>query len=128
MTNFLRFIYSTFFVMFALGVSSQTRDGEERLNILHVGHHGNHSEYYPPADMPDAVYYDSEAEEIIIVADGFASYYSVLIIRNSTNQTMVSTQISGYGDTIDISLLPADNYIIVITSEFNNVFEGQFTV
>ena len=127
MTKLLKFIFFTVFVMCALGVSSQTRDGEERLNILHVGHHGTHSEYYPPADMPE-VYLDSDEMEIIIVADGFASYYNVLIIRNSTNQTMVSTQVSGYGDSIDISSLPADNYLIVITSEYNNVFQGNFTI
>ncbi len=77
--------------------------------------------------MPD-VYYDDDNNEIIVVADGFSSYYDVLIIRNSTNQTMVSTQIDGYWDSIDISSLPSDSYIIVITSEFNNVFEGQFTI
>ncbi len=37
-----------------------------------------HSEYYPPADMPE-VYYDADNLEIIIVADGFASYYLSLI-------------------------------------------------
>ena len=87
----------------------------------------DHSEYYEPADMPE-VYYDSDGMEIIIIADGFASYYNVVIIRNSTNQTMVSTQISGYGDTIDISSFPSDNYMIVITSEYNNVFQGNFTI
>ena len=106
---------------------SQTRDGEATLNIQHVGHHGDHSQYYPPADMPE-VYLDSDEMEIIIVADGFSSYYDVLIIRSSTNQTMISTQISGYGDSIDISSLPSDNYIIVITSEYNNVFQGQFSI
>lgn len=88
----------------------------------------DHFEHYAPADMPEAVYYDSDDDEIIIVADGFSSYYDVLIIRNSTNQTMVSTQISGYGDTIDVSALPSDNFTIVITSEYNNVFEGQFSI
>ncbi len=88
---------------------------------------GDHIEHFTPADMPD-VYYDDDNNEIIVVADGFSSYYDVLIIRNSTNQTMVSTQIDGYWDSIDISSLPSDSYIIVITSEFNNVFEGQFTI
>lgn len=88
---------------------------------------GGHLEHYTPADMPE-VFYDGDEDEIIIVADGFSSYYDVLIIRNSTNQTMVLTQVSGYGDTIDVSALPSDNYTIVITSEYNNVFEGQFTI
>lgn len=84
MTYYLRFISFTVFMMVALCGASQTRDGEAKLNIQHVGHHGNHSEYYPPADMPE-VYLDSDEMEIIIVADGFSSYYNVLIIRNSTN-------------------------------------------
>ena len=127
MTNFIKCVLFTAMFVFALSASSQTRDGEAKLNIQHVGHHGDHSQYYPPADMPE-VYLDSDEMEIIIVADGFSSYYDVLIIRNSTNQTMVSTQISGYGDSIDISSLPSDNYIIVITSEYNNVFQGQFSI
>ena len=98
-----------------------------QIEIHQNGQMPTHSEYYPPADMPE-VYYDDDTDEIIIEADGFSSYYNVLIIRNSTNQTMVSTQISGYGDTIDISSLPSDNYIIVITSEYNNVFQGNFTI
>lgn len=102
-------------------------EAEVLLNIQYPGNHGDHTEHYDPADMPE-VYYDNDDDEIIIVADGFSSYYNVLIIRNSTNQTMVSTQISGYGDTIDVSALPSDNFTIVITSEYNNVFEGQFTI
>ena len=87
----------------------------------------DHMEHYAPADMPE-VYYDSDEKEIIIVADGFSSYYTVLIIRDSNNLTMVSTQISGFGDTIDISTLPAGNFTIYITSEYNNVFDGHFTI
>ena len=94
-----------------------------------LNHKGAHNEIYPPADMPEAVYYDSDEMEIVIEADGmFTSYYNVLIIRNSTNQTMISTQISGYGDSIDVSSLPSDNYTLVLTTESNNVFEGQFTI
>ena len=100
-----------------------------QINIQHRPHGGTHNEIYPPADMPDAVYYDIDAEEIVIEADGmFTSYYNVLIIRNSTNQTMISTQISGYGDSIDVSSLPSDNYTLVLTTESNNVYEGQFTI
>lgn len=44
---------------------------EQRPIIIHnSGTTNNHLEHYAMADMPDAVYYDSEAEEIIIVADG----------------------------------------------------------
>lgn len=116
-----------FFILFAL-VGFTLKADLEPVVIHNGGAAGNHSEYYPPADMPEAVYYDDDTDEIIIVADGFASYYNVLIIRNSTNQTMISTQISGYGDSIDISSFPSGTYMIVITSEYNNVFQGQFTI
>lgn len=90
------------------------------------GKGGLHSEYYPPADMPE-VYYDADNHEIIIVGDGFASYYDVDIVSQSTLLTVISTQIGGYGDTIDVSSLPDDDYTIIITSSNNNEYEGQFT-
>ena len=100
----------------------------EQIVIHNGGGTPDHLEHYAPADMPDAVYYDDDNDEIIIVADGFSSYYDVVIIRDTPYQTVISTQISGYGDTIDISSLSSGNYTIVITSEYNNVFEGHFTV
>ena len=84
-----------------------------------------HSEYYPPADMPE-VYYDADNLEIIIVADGFASYYNVDITSASGYVPLISTQIDGYGDTIDVSSLPDGYYTITITSSNNNQFEGTF--
>ena len=88
-------------------------------------HQHDHSEYYPPADMPE-VYYDDLNYDIIIVADGFASYYDVDIISQSTQLAVISTQIDGYGDTIDVSSLPDDDYVISITSSNNNEFVGYF--
>ena len=35
--------------------------------------------------------------------------------------------LAGYGDIIDVSSLPDDNYTILITSSNNNQFEGEFT-
>lgn len=96
-----------------------------KINLQH-NHGGNHGEYYPPADMPEA-YYNSDLQEIIIVADGFSAYYDVDIISQSSMIAVISTQVDGYGDSIDISSLPDDNYTIIITSEFNNVYQGQFT-
>ena len=98
--------------------------GQVAIILRHKG--GAHTEYYTPADMPEA-YYDTNTEEIIIVADGFSSYYDVDIVSQSTMQLVLYTTISGYGDNIDVSSLPDDNYTIVITSEFNNVYQGQFT-
>ena len=87
---------------------------------------GTHLEQPTPADMPEA-YYDTNTEEIIIVADGFSSYYDVDIVSQSTMQLMIYTTISGYGDNIDVSSLPDDNYTIIITSSYGNEYEGQFT-
>ena len=76
--------------------------------------------------MPE-VYFDSDTQEIIIVADGFSSYYDVDIISLSTMMSVFSIQVDGYGDSIDVSSLPDDSYSIVITSSNNNEYVGQFT-
>lgn len=99
---------------------------QQQINLQHQHQQGDHSEYYPPADMPE-VYFDSDMQEIIIYADGFADYYDVDIISLSTMMAVISTQVDGYGDSIDVSLLPDNNYRIVITSSNNNVYEGNFT-
>jgi hypothetical protein len=41
---------------------------------------------------------------------------------------MISTCVNGNYDTIDVAPLPDDDYEIVITSSYNNVFEGYFTM
>lgn len=97
------------------------------IRIHHNGQMPTHSEYYPPADMPE-VYYDDDVMEIILVADGFASYYYVEIFQTGYTVPAISTQVDGYGDTVDISSLPDGNYTLVITSEYNNVYEGQFAI
>ena len=125
MTKFFRFLLLTVFLVSAFGVLSQVRDGEEKLNIQHVGHHGTHSEHYTPADMPE-VYIDFDDMEIILVGDGFADYYVVNIISQVSMQSVIYTQIGGYGDSINISSLPDAYYRIVIQSSNNNVYEGYF--
>ncbi|MBQ6166919.1 MAG: hypothetical protein IJK41_05755 [Muribaculaceae bacterium] len=104
------------------------RYGEQQVILHHTKGHGGHLENYPIADMPDAVYYDSDEMEIIIVADGTSLYYNVEIVSDALNLTVISTQVDGYGDVIDVSSLPAGNYTIIITSQFLNEYEGQFTV
>lgn len=79
------------------------------------------------ADQPE-VYYDYDEQEITI--DGQwseANYYDVDIVSLSTLDTILSTQVNGSFDTIDVSSLPDDNYKIVITSSLENVFVGYFT-
>lgn len=104
------------------------RNGEEQVILQKRKNNGAHNEYYVMADMPDAVYYDSEEHEIIIVADGTSLFYNVEIVSDSLNQTVIMTQVDGYGDVIDVSALPAGNYTIVITSQFLNEYEGHFTI
>ena len=87
---------------------------------------GDHIEHFNPADMPE-VYYDADNLEIIIIADGFANYYDVDIVSQSTQLAVISTQVGGYGDNIDVSSLPDDDYTIIITSSNNNEYVGQFT-
>ena len=97
-----------------------------QIHIERKGKPDNHGQYYIPADMPE-VYYDSDNLEIILVADGFSSYYYVEIFQTEYTIPVISTQVDGYGDSIDISSLPDDDYTIIITSSNNNEYEGQFT-
>ena len=117
--------FAVLLLMLLYGISMSFAREDEVINLQHIGHHGDHSEYYPPADMPE-VYYDADILEIIIVADGFASYYNVDITSASGYVPLISTQIDGYGDTIDVSSLPDGYYTITITSSNNNQFEGTF--
>ena len=118
-----RFVFF-FILLLPLALQLNARDDLTVIVLGSIG--GHHSEYYSPADIPEA-YYNSDDQNIIIVADGFASYYDVDIVSESTLMPVISTQVDGYRDSIDISSLPDDDYTIVITSEYNNVFEGQFT-
>ena len=88
---------------------------------------GNHSEYYPPADLPE-VYYDADNLEIVLVADGFANFYDVEITLTTGYVPLISTQVDGYGDIIDVSLLPEGYYNITITSSNNNQYVGIFSI
>ncbi len=85
----------------------------------------NHFEFPVPADEPD-VYYDDDAQQIIIDGTGCVSYYDVEITSQSTWDVVVSTSVNGSYDTIDISSLPDDDYIITIDSPLGNTYEGYF--
>ena len=117
-----RAITFTFLMLFALQLFAGRNLRPVHLNPKKIGH----LEQPIPADMPEA-YYDTNTEEIIITADGFASYYDVDIVSQSTLQLVLYTTISGYGDNIDVSSLPDDDYTIIITSSYNNEYEGHFT-
>ena len=96
------------------------------INLQHRNH-GDHIEYYPPADQPD-VYYDSVNQVIIINGGGAVTYYDVEVAPLSTFVPVTSTQISGYYDTIDVSSMSAAEYVITIYSPEGNTFEGFFEI
>ena len=114
------FVLMSTFVVFALMARQQID--------LHQSGHAPHHSGQPlfPADQPD-VYYDDVTQQIIIDGTGEASYYDVEITSMSTFYVVLSTQVNGNYDTIDVSSLPDDNYEIVITSSLNNEYLGYFT-
>ena len=95
------------------------------IQIREKGSVGNHFDIPYPADMPD-VYYDSDNHEIIIDGQGFVNYYDVEIATAASFVTVLTTQVNGSYDTIDISSLPQGHYIITIESPLGNTFEGYF--
>lgn len=114
----------TFLLLLIVSVELYANNEQIAISIKHHG--GAHSEFYAPADMPD-VFFDSDTQQIIIEADGFASYYDVDIFQNGNSTPIISTQVDGYGDTIDVSSLPYGDYTIVIYSPYNNIYEGYFS-
>lgn len=67
MKKFITFL--AILMMFPI-YSFADRNGEEQVILQKTKSHGGHLETYQMADMPDAVYYDSESGEIVIEADG----------------------------------------------------------
>ena len=112
-------------LFFLMQATSLVFGSTDRIILNDPSHQHDHSQYYPPADMPE-VFIDLDEMEVIIEADGFADYYVVNIISQVSMQSVIYTQISGYGDSIDVSSLPDAYYRIVITSSNNNVYEGYF--
>ena len=127
MISYFRLTVLTVLAFLSLGNVCLARDEEQQLNLQNAGYHGDHFEHYDPIDMPEA-YYNNDDKEIVIVGDGYSSYYEVKIISVTTSLTWVDTTISGYGDSIDVSSIPSDNYRIVITSSYHNTFVGYFNI
>ena len=123
-----RILFSLIAFFVSLQVFADLRDASGQIYIEHKPKGGTHMGLpIWPADQPD-VYYDDDEQEIIIDGPGSeASYYDVDIVSMSTLDTMLSTQVNGTYDTIDVSSLPDDNYKIVITSSNFNEYEGYFT-
>ena len=79
------------------------------------------------ADQPD-VYLDTDNLDVIIDGGGEVTYYDVEIESMTTWLTVISTQVSGTYDTIDVSSLTAGEYCITITSPTGHEFEGFFNI
>ena len=99
----------------------------EQIVLRDSGNQHNHFDQPVLFDQPD-VYYNSGTQVIIIDGDGAVSYYDVEIESMTTWLTVISTQVSGSYDTIDVSSLAPGDYIITITSPTGNEFEGEFTI
>lgn len=121
MKQVMSFIFLAFFTLLLAAGNGPTQIALEHKGVNHGGEH------FDPIDIPE-VYYDDDNQEIDIVGDGYSSYYEVKIISMTTMLTWVDTTISGYGDTIDVSSLPVDNYWIVITSSYHNTFVGYVNI
>ena len=91
------------------------------LNKKKIGHNN----IPVPADEPD-VYHDTVNQQIVIDGTGYVSYYDVEICSAATWDVVISTQVSGYYDTIDVSSLPTGDYCITIESPAGNTYEGFF--
>ena len=116
------------FFLFFIGMSLCVfvyADQTYQISIEHVPKHGDHSGIPTPADQPD-VYHNVTNQEIIIDGLGVVNYYDVEIASASSFVTVISTQVNGSYDTIDVSSLPQGEYVITIESPWGNTYEGFF--
>ena len=114
-------------IVFSLCTIASMARNEENINLHYPG--GGHTHYNIPipADMPD-VYYNNVSQTIIIDGTGEVDYYDVEIFSVTSSTTMISTQVNGYYDTIDISSLSDGEYGIIIYSPTGNIFDGFFEI
>lgn len=97
----------------------------EEIVLRNGGQQHDHFNDPIPADEPD-VYHDNVTHEIIIDGLGVVNYYDVEIASATSFVTVITTQVNGSYDTIDISSLPQGEYVITIESPWGNTYEGFF--
>ena len=119
----LRFFILSFLMLLPLSLFAR---GNEAVVILKEKG-GLHFNFPVPYVQPD-VYYDDDNQEIIIVGTGNLTYYDVEIESLTTWYVWISTQVNGTYDTIDVSSLPSDDYVITIDTSVGISYEGDFTV
>ena len=125
MKNKRLFFYLFLLVLCGFNTCYANIRGEEVINMHHIGNHGTHYNLPVPADQPD-VYYNNVSQTIIIDGTGEVNYYDVEILSLTSFDVVISTQVNGYYDTIDVSSLPVGEYAITIDSPTGNSFEGFF--
>ena len=114
-------------LFFCLIFALESFRSTEKIFINDQTHQHDHFVFPVPAVEPD-VYYDRDNQEIIIVGTGNLSYYDVEIESLTTYNVLISTQVDGTYDTIDVSSLPSDNYVITIDTSVGISYEGDFTI
>lgn len=117
------FLLFIFMISFCSGISADEAGNLIRMHQVPKG--GTHYNLPQAADEPD-VYYDIDNQVIIIDGTGYVTYYDVVIESATSWTVMISTQVSGSYDTIDISSLPQGMYCITIDSPTGNSYEGFF--
>ena len=80
---------------------------------------------YPEGLNPIGLYGGPDMDVTYLNSEGQTCIYHA-VVTASQELTVISTQIDGYGDSIDVSSLPDGYYTITITSSNNNQFEGTF--
>ena len=119
MKRLLFFVLMSNMVVFGLLARRQ-------INLSQSGQVPHHLEIpFIPADQQE-VYYDDDTDEIIIDGTGDASYYDVDIFCCDDGLLVLQDTVNGSYDTIDVSSLPDGDYQIVITSSYDNEYEGFF--
>ena len=101
MKNFVCFL--ALFLLFPLSGLAD-RDSGQQVILKKKNVQGGHGGFIM-ADMPDAVYYDSDEMEIIIEADGVSQYYDVI---NIADATMLSDYLVNQVDLDEFQLKAAD--------------------
>jgi hypothetical protein len=117
MKNYLIFLF--------LAVSLFSYADPDEIILTPTSPDKDHFNYPAPVDAPD-VYYNSTTQQVIIDGTGFVNYYDVEICSATSWNVVVSTQVNGSYDTIDISSLPTGEYYITIDSPTGNTYEGFF--
>lgn len=128
--SYFRFVLISLLICSFSSINSYafTRDQVTcHINIRHKPHGGTHLDQPIPADQPE-VYYNVENQFIIIDGGGEVNYYDVEIESMTTWLVVISTQVNGTYDTIDISSLTPGEYMITITSPTGHEFEGFFQI